>query len=400
MRWRGRSGAGAREPIPGEVAGIVRVDKRTKDLLSRIQPGEIAVIDHADIDRVAAEGLIQRRVKAIVNASRSTTGRYPNVGPLLITSAGIPLLDDCGPTVMHLQDGSRVAIDGERLLHLSGKDQEVVAKGHLLSVDEVEASLSAAKVSIATELERFAENTIGYIKDERDVLLEAARLPEVKTEFHGRHVLIVVRGYDYKEDLRALRSYIREVDPICIAVDGGADALLDFGIKPHMIIGDMDSVTTEALLSGAELVVHAYAGGFAPGLERIEALGITDAIIFEATGTSEDIAMLLAFERGAELIVAVGTHANLIEFLDKGRKGMASTFLVRLRVGPILVDAKGVSRLYRGRVKRSDLALLVGAAVFVLIISVALSEIMRLELQLLWTQVQSWWFDIRQAVFS
>ncbi|MGI8775402.1 MAG: putative cytokinetic ring protein SteA [Actinomycetota bacterium] len=376
------------------------MDRRTKDLLARVQPGEIAVIDHADIDRVAAEGLVQRRVRAIINAGRSTTGKYPNVGPLLITSAGIPLLDECGPAVMDLPEGARVVIDGTRVLRLRGHDTEVVAKGHLLDVATVERALSDAKVSISTELERFAENTIGYIKDERDVLLEASRLPDVTTEFHGRHVLIVVRGYDYKEDLAALRSYIREVDPVCVAVDGGADAMLDFGIKPDMIIGDMDSVTTEALLSGAELVVHAYSGGFAPGLERIEALGIKDAVIFEATGTSEDIAMLLAFERGAELIVAVGTHANLIEFLDKGRKGMASTFLVRLRVGPILVDAKGVSRLYRGRVRRSDLALLVGAAVFVLVISVALSEIMRLELQLLWTQVQSWWFDIRQALFS
>ena len=167
-----------------------------------------------------------------------------------------------------------------------------------------------------------------------------------------------------------------------------------------MIIGDMDSVTTEALLSGAELVVHAYPGGYAPGLERIQALGVSGARIYEATGTSEDIAMLLAFERGAELIVAVGTHANLVEFLDKGRKGMASTFLVRLRVGPILIDAKGVSRLYRGRVRRSDMFLLVGAAVIVLVISVLLSDVMRLELQLFWTEVQNWWFRMKEAIFS
>jgi uncharacterized membrane-anchored protein len=226
-----------------------------------------------------------------------------------------------------------------------------------------------------------------------------ARLPDVKTDFHDRHVLVVVRGYHYKDDLRTLRAYIRETKPLLIAVDGGADALLDFGLKPDMIIGDMDSVTTEALLCGAELVVHAYPGGEAPGLERLEALGIP-CVVFEAGGTSEDIAMLLAFERGAELIVAVGTHANLVEFLDKGRKGMASTFLTRLRVGPILVDAKGVSRLYRGRVRRRDLIMLLGAALVTMAIVVALSEPMRLTLAVYWERLTNVWFDIKQAIFG
>jgi uncharacterized membrane-anchored protein len=388
------------EEVPDGLSGIARVDPRTKDLLTRLEPGEIALIDHEDIDRVAAEGLVQRQARAVVNASRSSTGRYPNLGPLLLITAGIPVVDDVGPEVMKVSEGTRIAIDGDRVIEVKGGAERVVGKGHRLDPASVEAMLNKAKLSISDELERFASNTIEYIKDERDVLLEAARLPEVTTDFHGRHVLIVVRGYDYKEDLKALRSYIREVRPILIGVDGGADAILDAGQKPDMIIGDMDSVTTEALLSGAELVVHAYPGGYAPGLERVQALGVTGPVVYEATGTSEDIAMLLAFERGAELIVAVGTHANLIEFLDKGRKGMASTFLVRLRVGPILVDAKGVSRLYRGRVRRSDMMLLIGAALLVFVISVLLSDVMRLELQLFWTEVQNWWFRVKEAIFS
>jgi uncharacterized membrane-anchored protein len=399
MRRRSRKKRGGDESSTG-LSGIARVDARTKDLLTRLQPGEIALIDHEDIDRVAAEGLVQRQARAVVNASRSSTGRYPNLGPLLLITAGIPVLDDVGPEVMKISEGTRVAIEGDKVIEVRSGEERVVGKGHRLDPGSVEAMLSKAKRSISDELERFASNTIEYIKDERDVLLEAARLPEVSTDFHGRHVLIVVRGYDYKEDLAALRSYIREVRPILIGVDGGADALVDAGLKPDLIIGDMDSVTTEALLSGAELVVHAYAGGYAPGLERVQALGIQGARVYEATGTSEDIAMLLAFEHGAELIVAVGTHANLIEFLDKGRKGMASTFLVRLRVGPILIDAKGVSRLYRGRVRRSDMFLLVGAAVLVLVISVLLSDVMRLELQLFWTEVQNWWFQLKESLFS
>jgi uncharacterized membrane-anchored protein len=386
------------ETPPGAVAGTARVDARTKNLMARIQPGEIAVIDHEDIDRMAAEGLVQRKVAAVVNAARSSTGRYPNLGPLLLCSAGIPVIDDAGKSVMDVPEGTRLVIDEGKVMAANGSGSLEIGRGHVLSLEDVEKTLDTAKQSISTEIERFAENTIGYIKDERDVLLEATRLPDVKTDFHGRHVLVVVRGYDYKEDLNALAAYVREMNPLLVAVDGGADALMDVGMKPDMIIGDMDSVTTEGLLSGAELVVHAYTGGAAPGLERLDALGL-DAIVFEATGTSEDIAMLLAFEKGAELIVAVGTHANMIEFMDKGRKGMASTFLTRLRVGPILVDAKGVSRLYRGRVRRSDLMMLVGAAALAMVIVIALSDVMRLELELWWLKTQQWWFELRRAIF-
>ena len=382
----------------GAIRGRARVDKRTKDLTQRLQPGDIAVIDHEDIDRIAAEGLVQKQVKAVVNASRSSTGRYPNLGPLLLCTAGLRVIDEAGPEVMKIAEGSKVVIEGDRVLRMNGQGLVEVGRGKILTVEDAERTLDKAKQSISTELERFAENTIGYIKDERDVLLEATRLPEVKTDFHGRHVLIVVRGYDYKDDLAALGAYIREVRPLLIGVDGGADAIMDVGLKPDMIIGDMDSVTTETLLSGAELVVHAYADGHAPGIERLDALGLP-GVTFEASGTSEDIAMLLAFERGAELIVAVGTHANLVEFLDKGRKGMASTFLVRLRVGPILVDAKGVSRLYRGRVRRSDLVLFIFAALLTMAIVISVADPVRLDLEIYWQQFRDFLFDLREKVF-
>lgn len=386
------------EPVAdGVILAAARVDARTKNLITRLQPGEIAVINHEDIDRIAAEGLIQRQARAVVNAARSSSGRYPNLGPLLLVSAGVPVIDDVGPAAMTVPDGALLRLDKGRVYR--GGNGDEVGRGTVLTLEAAEKTLDEAKQRIGTEIERFAENTIGYIKDERDVLLEVARLPQVSTDFHDRHVLVVVRGYGYKEDLAALRAYIRETKPLLIAVDGGADALLDNGLRPDMVIGDMDSVTTEALLSGAELVVHAYPGGGAPGLERLEALGIP-CVVFEATGTSEDIAMLLAYERGAELIVAVGTHANLIEFMDKGRKGMASTFLTRLRVGPVLVDAKGVGKLYRGRVRRKDLMLLLFAALITMAIVIALSEPMRLLIETYWIQLTNLWFDIKQAVFG
>ncbi len=397
--WRWRSTQNAPGDDDGVIRGRARVDKRTKNLLSRLQPREIAVIDHQDIDRIAAEGIIERQPAAVLNASRSSSGRYPNIGALLLVSAGIPVIDDIGKGIMDTSEGARLSIDDGLVFRESGGSRVELGKGQVLTIEAVEATLDEAKRSIATQIERFAENTIAYVREERDVLLEAARLPDVQTTFHGRHVLIVVRGYDYKDDIRALRSYIREMRPILVGVDGGADALLDVGLKPDIIIGDMDSVTTEAMLSGAELIVHAYPGGEAPGLERLEALEVPN-VVYEAPGTSEDIAMLLAYEQGAELIVAVGTHANLVEFMDKGRKGMASTFLTRLRVGTILIDAKGVSRLYRGRVRRRDLALLVVAALVTMAIVVSLSEPMRLRLELYWLQLQNLWFKFTQAVFG
>jgi uncharacterized membrane-anchored protein len=387
------------EEADGLLSGLARVDRRTKNLIARLQPGEIAIINHEDIDRLSAEGLVQRGPSAVINAARSSTGRYPNLGPLLLCSAGVPLLDEAGDKIMDVPEGTRLIIEDGKVFRSNGTGRVEVARGHMLELEETEKALDTAKHSIATELERFVENTIGYIKDERDVLLEASRLPVVKTDFHGRHALVVVRGYGYKEDLAALRAYIREVRPLFVAVDGGADALIDAGLEPDMIIGDMDSVTTEALLSGAELVVHAYAGGEAPGLERVQALGL-ECVVFEAAGTSEDIAMLLAFEKGAELIVAVGTHANLIEFMDKGRKGMASTFLTRLRVGPILIDAKGVGRIYRGRVRRGDLMMLVGAALVAMIVTVGLSDVLRLQIELWWIDLKNLWFDLTHTLFT
>jgi uncharacterized membrane-anchored protein len=384
---------------PGAIVGTARVDRRTKDLVPRLQPGEIAVIDHADIDRVSAEGLVHRRVSAVVNASPSSTGRYPNLGPLLLCGAGIFLIDDVGPEVMHISDGSRLLIEKDHVYVVSDGARTELGKGRVIDLEIAEEQLDRTKESISEELERFAENTMSYIREERDVLIEATRLPDVRSEFHGRHVLIVVRGYDYKEDLRALRGYIRELRPLLIGVDGGADALLEEGLKPHMIIGDMDSVSTKALESGAELVVHAYTGGRAPGLERIEALELP-SVTFEATGTSEDVAMLLAHEGGAELIVAVGTHANMIEFLDKGRKGMASTFLTRLRVGPILVDAKGVSRLYRSRVRGRDLTLLVLAALVVMAVVVGLSPVLRDQLLIRWNDITNAWYELMESLFG
>jgi uncharacterized membrane-anchored protein len=229
-----------------------------------------------------------------------------------------------------------------------------------------------------------------YLLRERDLLLDGVGVPEISTRLEGRHVLIVVRGYGYREDLAMLKSYIREYRPVLLGVDGGADAILEVGLTPDLIVGDMDSVSDEALASGAEVVVHAYADGAAPGLARVQDLRVP-AVLFPAAGTSEDVAMLLADEKGASLIVAVGTHATLLEFLDKGRQGMASTFLTRLRVGGKLVDAKGVSRLYRRQISAWSLVLLVLAT----LVAIAAAVYVSAAGQAYGDIIADWWADLR-----
>ncbi|HSA51652.1 MAG TPA: putative cytokinetic ring protein SteA [Yinghuangia sp.] len=353
------------------IAGVVRLDRRTKNLTKRLRPGDIAVIDHVDLDRVAAEALVACRPAAVVNASASISGRYPNLGPEIIVAAGIPLLDAVGQGVIgRLPEGEWVHIEDDILY----RGERPIAVGTMLDKESVRAAMEEARAGLSEQIEAFAQNTLEYIREERDLLLDGVGVPTIRTNLDGRQVLIVVRGYHYREDIAALRPYIREYRPVMIGVDGGADALLEAGYRPHIIIGDLDSVSDEALRSGAEIVVHAYRDGRAPGMQRLDELGLT-GVPFPATGTSEDIAMLLADDKGANLIVAVGTHATLVEFLDKGRAGMASTFLTRLRVGGKLVDAKGVSRLYRSRISTTSLLVMCLAALITIAVTIRVSPI-------------------------
>lgn len=350
---------------------VVRLDKRTKDLTKRLRPGDVAVIDHADLDRVSAEGLVECAPSAVVNVATSVSGRYPNFGPKILLDAGIPVIDRADPELFEkLSDGDRVLVEGSEVL---GTDRKRIGRGEVLTRRRLEAQLEQAQAGLSDQIDAFTENTMSYLRDEKDLLLEGVGVPEVRTEFEGRHVLIVVRGYDYRDDLAALRPYITEYRPLLLAVDGGADALLEAGYTPDLILGDMDSCSDQALRCGAELVVHAYRDGSAPGLDRLTDLGV-EGVVFPALGTSEDAAMLLADSKGAQLLVAVGTHASLVEFLDKGRAGMASTFLTRLRVGPKLVDAKGVSRIYRSEIKGWHLVLLVLSALLALVTAMAVTD--------------------------
>ena len=366
LPWVGRSRS---QDLPG-ISATARLDRRTKNLTKRLQPGDIAIIDHADLDRVSAEALIGRQVVAVLNAAPGISGRYPNLGPRLLVEAGIPLVDDMGQDVFdNVTDGQRIRLDGGTLY--TGDD--VVAKGTVQGAESVAAAMEDAKAGLADQLKAFAANTIEYISRDSELLIDGVRVPELRTSLEGRHALVVARGYRHRDDLLALRAYIREFKPVMVAVDGGANTLMEAGYRPSLIVGDMDSVSDKALLSGAEIVVHAYPNGVAPGLARVQDLGLA-SVTCPATGTSEDLAVLLADEMGATLIVAVGMRFSLTEFLDKGRSGMASAVLTRMKIGDKIVDAKGVSRLYKSRISGPALLTLVLAAFVTVLAAASVSE--------------------------
>lgn len=365
----------------------MRLDRRTKDLCRRLKRGEIAVLDHPDLDGAAAEALAERGPAAVVNAALSVTGRYPNHGPSILLEAGIPLLDACGPELFErLKEGQRAELRGEELW----VDGAAVARGERLTPELVEERLARARHNLGRELAEFSRNTLEFLERETDVAVGDLPMPPLKVSLRHRPALVVVRGEGYKRDLQWVQPFIRERQPVLIAVDGGADALLEAGHKPHLIVGDMDSASEAALRCGAELIVQTYTDGRpSPGLQRLEELGLTGHAL-AAPGTSEDLAMLLAYQGGATVIVAVGTHFSLVEFLDKRRAGMASTFLTRLKVGSILVDAKGLSRLYRPDLSRGLLLTLLLSALLPILVVVFNSPPLQRWLGLLGMGIEVW----------
>jgi uncharacterized membrane-anchored protein len=368
------------------ITGTAQLGKKTKDLVKRLASTDIAFIDHEDIDRVSADGLVASGVKAVVNSAKSISGRYPNVGPRIIVDANILLLDDVGSAVFEtLKDGDTVVIDDDTIF----SDGTAIASGTVLDAVLVTTHMEEAEETLDDEMEQFVTNTIEYMDRQKGELIYDPWVPDIRTDISHRQVLVVVRGYDYLEDLKTLMPYIREMHPVLIGVDGGADALLEAGFKPDIIVGDMDSVTDWALCCGAEVIAHAYEDGTITAADRMEKLGL-DFTTWPLAATSEDLALLLAWVKKADLIVALGTHSNLVEYLDKGRAGMASSFIVRLKVGTKLVDAKGVSKLYRAAPPAWQILAIVLAFLVALVIVIAVSPPLKEIFTVIWLNIRFW----------
>lgn len=340
------------------IKGRVKIDRKTKDLVKRLKPGDIPVILHEDIDEVAAYSLLEKKVKVVVNCAKSFTGSFPALGAKILLNNNVILIDNLGEEIFNqIKEGDVIEIQDE-VVSLNGK---YLCKANYLNKTEFETFYQQSFKKMEDLLEDFIQNTLEYAKKEKGFILGRFEMPEITTKIAGKHVLVVTRGSSFKKDIKAIKNYILEVKPVIIAVDGAADALIEERIKPNIILGDMDSVSEKSLFMCDEIVVHSYVNGYAPGLKRIESLGLKAKII-SCPGTSEDVALLFAYEKGAELIVSVGSHISMLDFLEKGRKGMSSTFLVRLKIGSKLVDARGVSKLYSERINLRYLGILLLSA--------------------------------------
>ncbi|MDT7723598.1 MAG: hypothetical protein QOI21_174 [Actinomycetota bacterium] len=377
------------ETLPG-INGVARVDRRTRELLRRISPGDIVVLDQLDLDRATADALVDAEVAGVVNASPSISGRFPNLGPEILVAAGIPLIDCVGGEVLRsLKDGTKIRLLGGVIY--VGERQ--VAEGIEQTRESIADQMIEAKAGMSTQLEAFSANTIEFLRRERTLILDGVGVPEVRVPLRDRHVLVVASGNGHAEDLKKLKKYIAEHRPVLIGVDAGADTLRAQGYNPDIIVGDPQGIGAETLKSGSEVVVPAQPDGHAPGIGRIQDLGI-GAVTFPASGNSEDLALLLADAHEASLVVTVGFQATLREFLDQGRSGSnPSTFLTRLKLGTKLVDGKAVATLHRSRVSIGAIVLLVLAAMIVVVAALLVSDVGSVYLDWIhstWNSFTSW----------
>ncbi|WP_199255979.1 putative cytokinetic ring protein SteA [Mycolicibacterium mengxianglii] len=355
---------------PG-VMGTARVDRDIDRLLRRIEPGDIVVIDVLDLDRATADALVEANIAGVVNAAPSISGRYPNLGPELLVANGIALIDETGPEVFKkVKDGARIRLHnggvyaGDRRLALGAERTD----------EDINEMMHEAKSGLVAHLEAFAGNTIEFIRSESPLLIDGIGIPDVDVDLRRRHVVVVAEEPCAAEDLKALKPFIKEYQPVLIGVGTGADLIRKAGYRPQLIVGDPEQISAEALKSGAQVVLPADADGHAPGLERIQDLGV-GAMTFPAAGSAADLALLLADHHGAALIVTAGHTASIEEFFDRTRqRSNPSTFLTRLKVGEKLVDAKAVATLYRSRISAGSVAMLVLAMLVAVIVALWVSQ--------------------------
>lgn len=374
------------------VEGVARVDERSRDVLTRVRPGEVAVIDHEDLDRSTIEGFLRAKVIAVVNASACISGRFPNLAPLLLVAAGIAVVDRCGRDALtSIEEGVDVRVAGG-VVYVGDR---AVVHGERQSLESMESRLSEAKLHMGAELERLAEGTIEFLHEERDLLVEGVRIPECDVDFEGRHCVVVVRHLDWRQDLESLMGYIKDRRPVLVGVDAGADALREVGLAPDLILGDPNAVGADTLTCGAEVVVMGNDGDRSAGLGRLQDLGIPHRV-FDSHGDATDAALLVAYERGAELVVVVGTQASPVEFLERGRADAASSLLARMRVGHVLVDAKAVSRLFSTGIRPRHVLLLILAALAAMLVVAAVSP----SFQLFFQGLADWFADLWHSLFG
>lgn len=358
---------------PG-IKGAARVDRRTSHLITRLRPGDLAIIDHQDMDRATAQALVDAGVAGVLNAAPMISGRYPNLGPDVLIQAGIAVFDTFGGEIIsRVKDGTRLRVhDGEVF---DGTDS--IAVGRFVDGDVVRGELESARAGLHSQLESFTHNSTEFLRREQDLLLHGKGVPRTATDLAGRPVVVVVRGHDWKAELTGIKAFIREQDPVLIGVDHGADALRAAGYRPHIVVAsaaDDDLPSVEVLKKAKDVIALVERGAPAAATERFQRIGVRP-LRFETGATTEDAALILADAGPARLIVGVGMHATLDEFLDRQRTGLASTYLTRLKIGPRLVDAAAVPHLYDGQVRPRHLLAVTIAGLLALAAAVGVTPV-------------------------
>lgn len=357
--------------LPG-IRGTVRIERRIRALVPRLRPGDVALIDHVDLDQATAQALVDAGVGAVLNVAPMISGRYPSLGPQVLARAGIAMFDRV-EGAHHVSDGDSIRVhDGVIFAGSSA-----VALGREVDAELVDAELADARAGLAVQLETFTHNSTEFLRREEGLLLHGRGLPRPATRITGRPVVVVARGAGFREQLDDLRTFLREQDPVLVAVGRAADDLLSAGFKPHVVVlhdrSDDERPTARALRAARDVVVRVEPGGRLQG-EQLERLGVRP-LKLETTATSEDAALLLAHAEGADVIVGVGVRATLDDFLDHQRAGSASTFLTRLKVGSVLVDATALPHLYSGRVRPRHVLLVLVAGLVALAAAIAVTPV-------------------------
>ena len=360
---------------PG-IVGTARVERRTRVLLPRLRPGDVAVLDHLDLDRATAQALVDADVAAVINASAMISGRYPSLGPEVLVDAGVLVVDGVGADgLAAIDDGSAVRIhDGT--VYAGGT---AVATGREVDADTIRGEMDRARTGLATQLEMFTHNTTEFLRREQDLLLHGLGVPRLATRVTGRPVVVVVRGHEFESELERIRSFVREQHPVLIGVGRGADVLRAAGLRADVVVVDATADESETphvktLRAARDVVVRLDRGAGRTAVEQLERIGVRP-LRFESGATPEDAALILADAAEASVIVGVGMHATLDEFLDRRRGGLASTYLTRLKVGPRLVDAAAVPYLYAGRVRPRHLMLVMLAGLVALAAAIAVTPV-------------------------
>ena len=360
----------SRTEAPAGLVGVVRLDRDARVLAGRLHRGDIAVIDHVDLDRQTAGLLVSKGVAAVLNAGPTVSGRYPSLGATVLSDAGVEIVDSVGPEAFSLlRDGEKVRLFGDTVL----RGDQPVLTGHRQDAASVASATSAAEAGLATQMEAFAATAAEYLRREHALLLEPGLLPEVPA-LRDRDVVVVAPGAEHREDLLRLRRFAREYHPVVVAVDEAADTALELGYTPTVVVGDLSEVSDRALRAAKHIVVRLDRDVTTAGLARVDRMGLPRDTV-TTTARPAELALLLADENDPRVVVAAGMDRTLVTMLDSGRSDAAAAFLTRLRVGSRLVDADAVARLHRPRVSGWLLVLLLVVALAALVAAAWLTPV-------------------------